>query len=138
MADFIRKRILGAWAFRMVFLILACVLLFSCSHKFNNPLEQGPGPGSNHAPHPPSNPQPPENAANQDTMLTLEWTGSDPDSGDILSYDVYFGASNPPSSAVATNLKVNSLARNGLSLSTTYFWKVVARDSHGAETTGPV
>ena len=118
----------------LIVLLLTVSLLFSCSHKFNNPLEAG----LNHAPNAPSSPYPADGATNQGTSLTLGWSCADPDSGDALSYDVYLGTTNPPTTAVSTNQTTRSLAQSGLSLSTTYYWKVVAKDNHVTETQGTV
>jgi len=118
----------------LIVLLLTASFLFSCSHKFNNPLEAG----LNHAPNAPSSPYPADGATNQGTSLTLGWSCADPDSGDALSYDVYLGTTNPPTTAVSTNQTTRSLAQSGLSLSTTYYWKVVAKDNHATETQGTV
>jgi hypothetical protein len=114
-------------------LLTSCLLLF-CSHKRSNPLD----PTLNKAPNAPSNPYPAIGAANQGVDVTLSWDCSDPNAGDTLKFDVYFGTSNPPSTAVATSQAAKSLARGGLSYNATYYWKVVTRDNHGAETQGAV
>ncbi len=83
----------------------------------------------------PSNPSPVDQATNVPVTPTLFWTGGDPDSADIVTYDVYFGStSNPPlvsEGQSATNYSPGSL--NGK----VYYWRVVARDEHGFETEGP-
>jgi hypothetical protein len=61
--------------------------------------------------------------------VNLDWAGSDVD-GDIAGYDVYFGKSNTP------ELLKNNLAEsilNGVSVvsNTTYYWKIVTKDSKG-------
>lgn len=94
-------------------------------------------PGNN-APNAPSSPSPADFATGQSTAPTLSWTCSDPDAGDTLNYDVYFGAVNPPTTIVSSNQSATSLARSGLANSTTYFWKITARDNHGSTTAGPV
>ena len=62
-------------------------------------------------------------------FITLDWAGSDVD-GDIVGYDVYFGKSNTP------ELLKNNLAEsvlNGVSVAsnTTYYWKIITKDSKG-------
>ncbi|HSD63950.1 MAG TPA: hypothetical protein VLB50_09120, partial [Ignavibacteriaceae bacterium] len=57
--------------------------------------------------------------------------------GDSLTYDVYFGTSNNPQ-LVASNQSTASFNPGQLNNSTTYYWKIVAKDNQGASTTGPV
>ncbi|MEM7828580.1 MAG: hypothetical protein QW561_04495 [Candidatus Aenigmatarchaeota archaeon] len=68
---------------------------------------------------------------------TLSWTATDPDPGDTLTYDVYFGkSSNPP--LVVSNQSSTSYQAGLLEHMTKYYWKIVARDNHGSETIGPI
>ncbi|MFH0992041.1 MAG: SUMF1/EgtB/PvdO family nonheme iron enzyme [bacterium] len=92
---------------------------------------------TNNPPAAPSNPIPSNYAGPQPTSLTLSWYCSDPD-GDLLTYDVYFGTSNPPTTQVATGQNAASMARSGLANGETYYWKIIAKDSKGASTNGPV
>jgi uncharacterized protein (TIGR02145 family) len=85
----------------------------------------------------PSNPSPDSTETNVWTSPTLSWSCSDPE-GDPLAYDVYFGSVNPPDTLVSSNQSGTSLARNGLTGGTTYYWKVVAKDNHSHSTSGPV
>ena len=68
--------------------------------------------------------------------VVLKWNASDVDTGDTLSYEVYFGTSNPPEGdphTVSTNqLEVDIIA------STIYFWKVVVKDDKGGITIGQI
>ncbi len=91
---------------------------------------------SNRAPNTPSNPSPSNNVTNQPLTMTLSWDCSDPD-GDILTYDVYFGTSSNPTTKISTSQSGRTLNRSNLSYGTTYYWKVVAKDSKGATTEGP-
>jgi hypothetical protein len=91
---------------------------------------------ANVPPNIPSNPSPLNGATNVDVTADLSWTGGDPD-GDTVTYDVYLGnASSPP--LIAANLPTTTYDPGQLRYSSTYYWKIVARDEHGAETTGPI
>jgi hypothetical protein len=50
----------------------------------------------NNPPNTSSNPSPPDTATNQSIYADLSWTGGDPDSRDTVTYDVYFGTTDPP------------------------------------------
>lgn len=93
-------------------------------------------PPVNHPPNTPSNPDPSNHATGVDIDKNMSWTGGDPD-GDAVTYDVYFNNS-------VTLVKVSS-NQSGLTYdpgtmtySETYYWRIVAWDSHGERTTGPV
>ena len=58
---------------------------------------------------------------------TLQWDATDGDN-DPLVYDVYFGESNPPQ-LFAENLSASSLEVT-IEASKTYYWRVIAKDSH--------
>ena len=69
---------------------------------------------------------------------TLTWTGGDPDPVDTVAYDLHFDTDNSPLTQVATDQTGSIYPANGLLYDTTYYWQVVARDSNGAETVGPL
>ncbi len=89
------------------------------------------------APSTPSNPGPSDKTTNQPLTVVLSWTCNDPD-GDALTYDVYFDTSNNPTTKVSVGKIGKTLNRSNLSIGTTYYWKVVAKDIKGATTEGPV
>ncbi len=91
----------------------------------------------NHPPNAPSNPSPANGATGLSTAPTLSWTCSDPDN-DGLTYDVYFGTSSNPTTAIATGQTAASIARSGLSNNTTYYWKIVSRDNNGNTKEGSI
>ena len=92
---------------------------------------------ANNPPTAPSSPAPTDGATGQSTSPTLSWSCSDPD-GDALTYDVYFGTTSNPTTTIATNQTAKSIARSGLTVSTKYYWKITAKDSKAATTSGPV
>lgn len=76
-------------------------------------------------------------SSDQLTSVTLRWSCTDPD-GDALTYDVYFGTSDPPTHRVSARQTEAVLQRIGLDTSTTYYWRVVAIDSRMDTTAGEV
>lgn len=87
----------------------------------------------------PASPSPANGATNQTLWrLSLSWSGSDPDSGDTLTYDVYFGITSEPP-LVRQNLDETTYSPiQPLLPMTTYYWKIVARDNNGLTTEGEV
>jgi len=98
---------------------------------------------TNQPPYTPSNPSPGNHTANVSINADLSWTGEDPDAGDNVTYDVYFGTNTTPPlrktigpyPAAQSSITYNTGA---LAYNTTYYWQIVAKDSHGASTTGPL
>jgi len=91
----------------------------------------------NNPPYEPSNPQPQDGATNVQYDVTLGWTGGDPDPGDTVTYDLYFGDTSPPQ-LLAENLTATMYDMTGLDPTTVYYWQILARDNFGATTTGPI
>ncbi|MFC1556930.1 hypothetical protein ACFL5L_02980 [candidate division KSB1 bacterium] len=91
---------------------------------------------SNQAPNQPGNPSPSNGATGVSLSTGLSWTGGDPD-GDAVTYDIYFGTSGSPP-LVQSNNSAASYNPGTLSSGTTYYWKIVAKDEHGASTAGSV
>ena len=90
----------------------------------------------NAAPAIPSNPTPANGLTNVEITPTLSWQCSDPD-GDGLTYDVYFGT-NPEPDSVKVGQTNSSYNPGILNYSTRYYWKIVAKDGKGGETSSPV
>jgi hypothetical protein len=84
-----------------------------------------------------SNFSPPDMAANVIRHPILTWTATDPDPGDIISYDIYFGTSPSPPRQLS-NSPFTNYDPGFLNYATRYYWKVVAIDKYGARTVGPV
>ena len=87
-------------------------------------------------PNTPSSPSPINNATFQSfPNLTLSWSGGDPD-WDTVTYDLYFGtAATPP--LYAANVTSTSYSKTGLTNSTLYYWRIVAKDGTNS-VSGPV
>lgn len=113
-------------------MLIYASLLTSCNKEENNPAAP-----INHPPNMPTVVSPANGATNQSISLSLRWSCTDPD-GDPLTYDIYFDKNNPPITLVSSNQADTSLARDGLDTSATYYWRIVAKDSKGASTTGNV
>ncbi len=92
----------------------------------------------NNPPFTPSNPAP-ANGARDISDFILSWSSGDPDLGDTVTYDIYFGSSSPPpllfshqSGAIVTQPFPMPLP------DTRCYWKIIVTDSHGASTEGPI
>ncbi len=92
---------------------------------------------ANNPPSLPGNPSPANHATGVSINADLSWIGGDPDAGDTVTYDVYFGASATPP-LVSNDHTGTSYDPGALDNNVTYYWKIVAADNHGAPTTGPV
>jgi uncharacterized protein (TIGR02145 family) len=82
----------------------------------------------------PSNPLPNNEANNQSINTTLNWNCYEPE-GDPLTFDIYFGATNPPSLLISGHTGITYNPGTLLN-STTYYWMIVAHDDQGNSTTG--
>ncbi len=89
----------------------------------------------NTPPFKPSNPYPKNGAIDVSINVTLRWSSSDPD-GDPVRFDLYLGTDENNLLEIATNLEKSEYTLTDLEYETTYYWKVVAKDSKGASSTG--
>ena len=92
----------------------------------------------NFRPFTPSDPIPEDGATNVPVNVTLCWTGGDPDYNDWVTYDVYFGITNPPLQKSNNQTEPCYTPPYDLELCKKYYWQVVARDNHGAYKKGPI
>jgi hypothetical protein len=90
----------------------------------------------NHQPFSPDLVSPELSSVVQTTTTTLEWTASHVDN-DNLVYDIFFGTENPPLQKLSANQTENILNVKVAS-SKVYYWKVVVKDSKGAQSIGQV
>ncbi len=86
----------------------------------------------NRPPSTPTNVYPPNDATDIPIEVTLSWQCTDPD-GDELLYDIYFGTNSSNLSLIeqnhdSTTYHLDFLLNNN----TTYYWKIVAKDTKGA------
>ena len=93
---------------------------------------------TNHIPFSPELVKPSLNSIVQITTVTLEWNANDVDATDVLTFDVFFGTVNPPTTKIGNNQTAKTLNVENLVSSTNYYWKVLVRDGKGGETIGQV
>jgi len=94
-------------------------------------------PAPNLPPYTPSNPLPPNGAMYVDPDADLSWTGGDPNPGDTVTYDIYFGTSSIPPKVV-DNQSATSYDPGTMNFNTTYYWQIVAWDNHSNTSEGPI
>ena len=88
---------------------------------------------------PPSVPRaisPKDGSKDVPTRVKLVWESTDPQNLP-LRYDLYFGKS-PNPKLIAKDLKDNEYELKDLENGTTYYWKVIVRNSKGLENTGGI
>jgi hypothetical protein len=92
----------------------------------------------NQPPNAPCNPDPDNGKEDvSPDSLRLRWgCGQDPDDGDEVAYDVYFGLT--PDPQFIDSVSERNYRVGGVDEFTTYYWKIVARDNRGGVTEGPV
>lgn len=93
---------------------------------------------TNHIPFSPELVKPVLNSIVQTTTATLEWNANDVDAADALTFDVFFGTVNPPTTKIGNNQTTKTLNTPNLVSSTNYYWKVLVKDGKGGETIGQV
>ncbi|MFH1101423.1 MAG: DUF2341 domain-containing protein [Methanobacteriota archaeon] len=94
---------------------------------------------TDHPPYQPSNPHPDNHTINVDVEANLNWIGGDPDMGDRVTYDVYFGTINPPLKMVS-NQTTTTYNPETMNYNTTYYWQITAWDKSpdNLSTSGPI
>ena len=86
----------------------------------------------------PSNLNPADGGAvNFMTNTFLSWTGGDPDSEDIVTYDVYFGTSISNMVLVSSGQTSASYDPGTMQNNEWYIWQIISIDNYGATSTGP-
>jgi len=85
----------------------------------------------------PNSPNPANGADSVSITPQLAWSGSDPDEDDIVTYDVYFGTTNPPEKLIY-NQSWSTFSPSQLQEETTYYWKIIAWDTSDERIEGVV
>ena len=107
----------------------------------NEPLDIAPlceSPPTTSSPNLPSEPFPADRDVVDSADINLSWVGGDPD-GDAVTYDVYFGVGDDtPDTLVSDDQSDATYSPGTLTSGQDYYWRVVAKDEHGATMIGPV
>jgi hypothetical protein len=90
----------------------------------------------NYLPFAPELKTPTLNSTQINNSLILSWTAVDADQ-DALTYDVYFGKTNPPTQKAATDITSSSFTVDATA-SGVYYWKIVVKDVKGGITVGQI
>jgi hypothetical protein len=91
---------------------------------------------TNHLPFTPKLISPDLDTSVSGISTNLQWNCSDVDN-DSLIYDVYFDTMNPPVNKVGENLSDKTF-NVSLNATTTYYWKVIAKDNNGGQSIGQI
>lgn len=89
----------------------------------------------NNPPYVPQDPEPSNGSIDVSVNTSLYWYDEDPDWEDDVTYDVFFGTTNPPP-IIVHNQSSTSYDPNSLAYNSNYYWKIIAWDNHGASTSG--
>jgi hypothetical protein len=91
----------------------------------------------NTPPDPPFDPDPADGETVTNIQTDISWSCYDPD-GDAMMFDVYFGKDSNPEELVSNDQIQNSYDPGQLESETTYYWRIIVIDEHGATNTGPI
>lgn len=92
---------------------------------------------TNHLPFAPSLVKPELSSVLSGNSVVLEWNASDVDANDVLTYDVYFGTTNPPTTKVSSAQSLKTYSQS-LNSSGTFYWSVDVKDNKGGLSKGQV
>ena len=90
----------------------------------------------NHLPFAPNLVTPTLHKIIQTNSTKLEWTAVDVDN-DPLTFEVYFGTVNPPSTKISDNQSENTFTVS-LNPSTIYYWQIIVNDGKGGKSIGQI
>ena len=86
---------------------------------------------SNYAPFPADLKKPVSESTVSPGNIEFEWSGSDVDAGDTLTYDIYVDTSNPPTNRIKANHTSSSI-NHPINNAGTYYWKIITKDNSGS------
>jgi len=92
----------------------------------------------NWPPNIPTNPYPADEQTNVNIETNITWTGGDPNPGDPVYYDVYFGVTNPPTKKTSNQTGDSYNPEGDLLIYKEYFWYIVSWDESGETAVGPI
>ncbi|WP_435253963.1 hypothetical protein [Tenacibaculum sp. A30] len=81
--------------------------------------------------------KPADEDAVDELTVTLEWKGADSNTGDTLTYDVYFGEDATPTTLKEEGISTTSVEAT-VESGKTYYWKVNTIDNAGAKSIGQI
>jgi hypothetical protein len=84
----------------------------------------------NYPPLPASDPYPGDGQGELPGNTDISWVGNDPNVGENLTFDVYFGTTNPPP-LISTNQSATTVDLPRLRSNCDYYWRIDTWDSHG-------
>ena len=90
----------------------------------------------NDPPLPPEYEAPPDGLEGVSGPVEFRWRGSDPDPGDVLTYELRLGTDSLSLGPIAAGLSVPVSTVGELPPGSGFFWQVAARDAAGAESVG--
>ena len=93
---------------------------------------------SNEPPYEASDPDPENGSVDVNVEANISWNGSDPNPGDYLYYDVYFGVTNPPTKKKSNQTENYYKPEGDMEVFKTYYWYIVTWDSQGLSNTSPI
>ena len=88
-------------------------------------------PVANYSPFPADLVTPKSEATVNAGSIKFEWSGSDADTGDTLTFDIYVDSSNPPTAKIKANHTSSSI-NHPINDSGTYYWKIITKDNSGS------
>ena len=88
-------------------------------------------------PYTPNDPDPADGATDVSIQEILTWSGGDPNQGDKVYYDIYFGTSSSPP-LVLEDTQQTAYDPGDMELETIYYWKIVSEDTQGETVEGPI
>ncbi len=132
----------------ILMILMVTVFIISCGSDDNNAPDTISEPDSVINPDPVEENNPPDSfnlneitngATDIDVLPVFSWeTANDPD-GDTVVYDMYLGTEQAATNLYVANLTTTDFnVTNQLNFSETYYWRVVAKDDQGGETSSTV